>query len=108
MPIRGNLRCNQVHMNKERLGSVSTPEEAGKTAPDKQPMSEIEMLELMTATIPFGYPATRYRTMHPDTVKPSDIANMNDEEFNDFLVVLNLIEDYRTIPKSARPLSRMS
>ena len=43
-------------MNKERLGSVSIPEEAGKAAPDKQPMSEIEMLKLMTATIPFGYP----------------------------------------------------
>ena len=51
-------------MNKERLGSVSTPEEAGKTAPDKQPMSEIEMLKLMTAAIPFGYPplATGRRT----------------------------------------------
>ena len=71
-------------------------------------MSETEMLALATETIPFGYPATRYRTMHPDTVNPSDIANMNDEEFNDFLVALNLIEDYRTIPKSARPSSRMA
>ena len=43
-------------MKKEHLGSVSTPEEAGKTAPDKQPMSETEMLELATADIPFGYP----------------------------------------------------
>ena len=70
-------------------------------------MGETEMLALATETIPFNYPATRYRTMHPDTVKPSDIANMNDEEFNDFLVALNLIEDYRTIPKSARPSSRL-
>lgn len=43
-------------MNKEHLESASTPEEAGKTAPDKKPMSEIEMLKLMMATIPFGYP----------------------------------------------------
>lgn len=108
MPIRGNLRYNQVHMNKERLGSVSTPEEAGKTAPDKQPMSEIEMLELMTAAIPFGYPPTRYRTMHPDEVDPSDFAEMSDEEFNDYLVALDIILDYRAIPGGARPLSRMS
>lgn len=108
MPIRGSLRYNQVHMNKERLGSVSTPEEAGKTAPDKQPMSEIEMLKLMTAAIPFGYPPTRYRTTHPDEVDPSDFAEMSDEEFNDYLVVLDIILDYRAIPRGARPLSRMS
>ena len=76
-------------------------------AQDKEPMSETEMLALATETIPFDYPATPYRTMHPDTVNPADIASMNDEEFNDFLVALNLIEDYRTIPKSARPSSRL-
>lgn len=96
-------------MNKERLGSVSIPEEAGKTAPDKQPMSEIEILKLMTATIPFGYPPTRYRTMHPDEVDPSDFPEMSDEEFNDYLVALDIILDCRAIPRDARPLSsRMS
>ena len=74
---------------------------------DKQPMSETEMLELMAKTPPFGYPPTRYRTTHPDTVSPSEIAHMNDEEFNDFLVALDWVLDYRTIPRSARPSSRL-
>jgi len=94
-------------MKKEYLGSVSTPEEASKTAPDKQPMSETEMLELATADIPFGYPPTRYRTMHPDEVDPSDFAEMSDEEFNDYLVALDIILDYRAIPRSSRPPSRI-
>ena len=66
-------------------------------------MSETEMLELATKTIFFGYPATPYRTMHPDTVDPSDIAKMNDEEFNDFLVALNLIEDYAAAATGLAP-----
>ena len=74
-------------MNKERLGSL--PEEAGETTPDEQLKRETEMLELMAETTPFGYPPTRYRTTHPDTVSPSEIAHMNDEEFNDFLVALD-------------------
>jgi len=41
-------------MSKEHL--ESPPEEADKTTPDKQPMSETEMLELMAKTTPFGYP----------------------------------------------------
>lgn len=45
--------------------------------------------------------------MHPDEVDPSDIASMDDMEFNDFLVALNMIEDYRTIPENARPSSRL-
>ena len=45
--------------------------------------------------------------MHPDDVDPSDIAGMNDREFNDFLVALDLVEDYRTIPRSARPSSQL-
>ena len=92
---------------KERLGT-SGIKEIEECTQEEQSMSETEMLELTTKTIPFGYPATPYRTMHPDTVIPSDIAKMNDEEFNDFLVALNLIEDYRTIPKSARPSSRVA
>lgn len=93
-------------MSKEHLESPP-PEEADKTTPDKQPMSETEMLELMAKTTPFGYPPTRYRTTHPDTVSPSEIAHMNDEEFNDFLVALDWVLDYRTIPRSARPSSRL-
>lgn len=89
---------------KERLGA-SGIKEIEECTQEEQSMSETEMLELATKTIPFGYPATPYRTMHPDTVDPSDIATMNDEEFNDFLVALDLIEDYRAIPKSSRPSS---
>mgnify|MGYP000909242926 CR=1 FL=1 len=96
-------------MNKERLGSASTPEEAGETAPDKKPMSETEMLQLMAEKTEYGYPATRYRTMHPDEVDPSDFAEMSDEEFNDHLVALDIILDCRAISRGARPLSsRMS
>lgn len=76
-------------------------------AQDKEPMSETEMLEFMAGRTEYSYPATRYRTMHPDEVDPSDIASMDDMEFNDFLVALNMIEDYRTIPRSARPLSQL-
>lgn len=68
---------------KEHLGASSIGE-IEECAQKERPMGETEMLALATETIPFSYPATRYRTMHPDTVKPSDIANMNDEEFNDF------------------------
>lgn len=89
---------------KEHLRASSTGEIEECTR-EERPMSETEMLELATKTIPFGYPATPYRTMHPDTVDPSDIAKMNDEEFNDFLVALDLIEDYRAIPKNSRPSS---
>jgi len=47
--------------------------------------------------------------MHPDEVDPSDFAEMSDEEFNDYLVALDIILDYRAIPRGARPLSsRMS
>ena len=46
--------------------------------------------------------------MHPDEVDPSDFAEMSDEEFNDYLVALDIILDYRAIPGGARPLSRMS
>ena len=70
-------------------------------------MSETEMLKIMTGGIEYRYPATRYRTMHPDDVDPSDIAGMNDREFNDFLVALDLVEDCRAIPESARPSSRL-
>ena len=76
-------------------------------AQDKEPMIETEMLEFMTGKTEYGYPATRYRTMHPDEVDPSDIASMDDMEFNDFLVALDMIEDYRAIPRSARPSSRL-
>ena len=72
-------------------------------AQDKKPMSETEMLKFMAGKTKYGYPATCYRTMHPDEVDPSDFAKMSDEEFNDFLIALNLVEDYRTIPRSARP-----
>lgn len=65
------------------------------------------MLEFMTGKTEYGYPATRYRTMHPDEVDPSDIASMDDMKFNDFLVALDMIEDYRAIPRSARPSSRL-
>lgn len=92
-------------MAKEHFKATDTGGE--ELAPERELMGETEMLALATETIPFDYPATPYRTMHPDTVNPADIANMNDEEFNDFLVALNLIEDYRTIPKSARPSSRL-
>lgn len=93
---------------KEHLGTSSTGEIEEYSQEERPMMGETEMLALATETIPFDYPATPYRTMHPDTVNPADIASMNDEEFNDFLVALNLIEDYRTIPKSARPSSRMA
>lgn len=76
-------------------------------AQDKEPMSETEMLEFMAGKTKYGYPATRYRTMHPDEVDPSDIAKMSEEEFNDFLIALDLVEDYRAIPRSARPSSRL-
>ena len=46
--------------------------------------------------------------MHPDEVDPSDFAEMSEEEFNDYLVALDIILDYRAIPRGARPLSRMS
>ena len=52
-------------------------------------------------------PPLAYRTMHPDDVDPSDIAGMNDREFNDFLVALDLVEDCRAIPESARPSSQL-
>lgn len=71
-----------------------------------RPMSETEMLELSTQEVSFGYPATEYRTTHPDTVDPSKIAKMTPEEFNDFLVAITLVEDYRSIPKSMRPASQ--
>ena len=70
-------------------------------------MDKTEMLEFMTGKTEYGYSATRYRTMHPDEVDPSDIAKMSDEEFNDFSVALNMVEDYRAIPRSARPSSRL-
>lgn len=50
-------------------------------AQDKEPMSETELLEFMAGRIKYGYPATRYRTMHPDDVDPSDIAKMSGEEW---------------------------
>lgn len=50
-------------MNKEHLESASTPEEAGETAPDKKPMSETEMLQLMAEKTECSYSATRYRTI---------------------------------------------
>ena len=43
--------------------------------------------------------------MHPDEVDPSDFAEMSDEEFNDYLVALDIILDYRAIPRGALPLS---
>lgn len=76
-------------------------------AQDKKPMSETEILKFMAGKTKYGYPATRYRTMHPDDVDPSDIAGMNDREFNDFLVALDLVEDCRAIPESARPSSQL-
>ena len=76
-------------------------------AQDKESMSEAELLEFMAGRIEYGYPATRYRTMHPDNVDPSDIAKMSGEEFNDHLVALDIVLDYRAIPRSARPSSRL-
>lgn len=76
-------------------------------AQDKEPMSEAELLEFMAGRIEYGYPATRYRTMHPDDVDPSDIAKMSGEEFNDHLVALDIVLDYRAIPRNARPLSQL-
>ena len=61
----------------------------------------------MAGRIKYGYPATRYRTMHPDDVDPSDIAKKSGEEFNDHLVALNIVLDYRAIPVDARPLSQL-
>ena len=92
-------------MTKEHFKATGTGGE--ELAPERELMGETEMLKFMAGKTEYGYPATRYRTMHPDEVDPSDIANMNDEEFNDFLVALDLIEDYRAIPKSARPSSRL-
>lgn len=37
--------------------------------------------------------------MHPDEVDPSDFAKMSDKEFNDYLVALDIVLDYRAIPQ---------
>lgn len=92
-------------MTKEHFKATGTGGE--ELAPERELMGETEMLKFMAGKTEYGYSATRYRTMHPDEVDPSDIANMNDEEFNDFLVALDLIKYYRAIPKSARPSSRL-
>ena len=49
-------------------------ERGKKAVREKYRYDILAKFELATKTIPFGYPATPYRTMHPDTVDPSDIA----------------------------------
>jgi len=55
--------------------------------------------KLIAGETEYGYPPTRYRTMHPDEVDPSDFAKMSDKEFNDYLVALDIVLDYRAIPQ---------
>ena len=84
-------------MSKKHL--ESPPEEAGETAPDEQLKRETEILKLIAGETEYGYPPTRYRTMHPDEVDPSDFAKMSDKELNDYLVALDIVLDYRAIPQ---------
>ena len=66
-------------------------------------MSEYDALELAATTIfKYDYPATQYRTRHPDTVTPAEIAAMDPHEFSDFATAQSVIDDFRTIPPACR------
>ena len=70
---------------------------------EKTGMSEYDALELAATTIlKYDYPATEYRTRHPDTVTPAGIAAMDPHEFSDFATAQSVIDDFRTIPPACR------
>mgnify|MGYP006876548602 CR=1 FL=1 len=50
----------------------------------------------------YDYPATQYRTRHPDTVTPAEIAAMDSYEFSDFATAQSVIDDFRAIPRAYR------
>lgn len=71
---------------------------------EKTGMSEYDVLELAATRI-LKYivlPATQYRTRHPDTVTPAEIAAMDPYEFSDFATAQSVIDDFRTIPPACR------
>jgi hypothetical protein len=47
-------------------------------------MSEYDVLVFAAQILKYAYPATQYRTRHPDTVTPAEIAAMDPYEFSDF------------------------
>ena len=65
-------------------------------------MSEDEVLVFAATTLKCDYPATQYRTRHPDTVTPAEIAAMDPYEFSDFATAQSVIDDFRTIPPAHR------
>ena len=65
-------------------------------------MSEDEVLVFAAQILKYDYPATEYRTRHPDTVTPAEIAAMDPYEFSDFATAQSVIDNFRTIPRSCR------
>ena len=65
-------------------------------------MSEDEVLVFAATTLKYDYPATQYRTRHPDTVTPAEIAAMDPYEFSDLATAQSVIDDFRTIPPAHR------
>lgn len=74
------------------------------SAPESRPegvrMSENEVLEYAASTLKYTYPRTEYRTRHPDTVTPAEIAAMDPYEFSDYATAQSVIDDFRTILRS--------
>jgi hypothetical protein len=69
---------------------------------EKTGMSEYDVLDFAARTLKYDYPATQYRTRHPDTVTPAEIAAMDPYEFSDFATAQSVIDDFRTIPPTHR------
>lgn len=73
------------------------------STPDPRPegvrMSEAEVLEYAANTLKYPYPQTEYRTRHPDTVTPAEIAAMDPYEFSDYATAQSVIDDFRAIPR---------
>ena len=65
-------------------------------------MSEYDVLVFAAQILKYAYPATQYRTRHPDTVTPAEIAAMDPYEFSDFATAQSVIDDFRTIPRAHR------
>ena len=69
---------------------------------EKTGMSEYDVLVFAARILKYGYPATEYRTRHPDTVTPAEIAAMDPYEFSDFATAQSVIDDFRAIPPAHR------
>lgn len=65
-------------------------------------MSEDDVLVFAARILKYGYPATEYRTRHPDTVTLAEIAAMDPHEFSDFATAQSVIDDFRAIPPAHR------